>query len=310
MINFSKLQAWRYYFFDLPLWASGIRFSGIERRLFDFFQSEIPSLREGIIALLNYLDRPVSEPEIEDIVRKTFLVKIVREGDAYACLRMNHKRFSKYFRTQGVEHLLSAREKKRPIVILTGHFGSFYSAEVAFSLLGLTVYPIVRAVDYSAVTPLSRSLYEEVNYRFTEWKSPCKFIYTDFSGKIDRAVFNVMNSGGIILACIDIPHRLYPHKHLPVKLFGQPATLPAGLLQWAVKKDALFFTFWNSVVVDSTNSYRHLSVEPIPESSNAGDVLQIYADRLSKRVSEEPWQWLALPVIKQYSAIEREKKND
>ncbi|MGD0885920.1 MAG: hypothetical protein ABSA46_13820 [Thermodesulfovibrionales bacterium] len=310
MIATQELRRWRYYFIDLPLWAYGIRTTSVEKRLFSFFKPEIPSFRDGIITLCNYLGRSATESEIEDIIQKAFRVKIVRESDAYTCLRMSKKRFSMYFDPKGIEHLLAARETRRPIVLLTGHFGSFYSAEVAFSLLNVVVHPIVRIVDYSPVTPLARSLYEEINYRFTEFRSPVRYIYTDFSGKIDRSVLDIMNCGGTLLVCIDLPHRLYPYKHLPVTLFGQPATLPAGLIQWAVKKGALFLTAWNSVEFsDDRKFYRFLTVEPIPDSTDVTTVMQTYADRLTDRVSKQPWQWMGLPIITQYGENGGDGKN-
>jgi lauroyl/myristoyl acyltransferase len=200
-------------------------------------------------------------------------------------------------------------EKKRPIILMSGHFGSFYTAKIAFSHLGIAVHPIARIVDYSPVTPLARSFYEEVNYRFTQLRYLGRYIFTDFSGKIDRAIVELSKSGGILWITVDLPYRLYPYKHLPVKLFGKPSTLPAGLVQWAVRKGAIFLTAWNSVEFsDSKRFHRLLTVdEPIPDSSDATAVLQAYADRLSERVIRQPWQWLPLQVIHQFS--ERENHN-
>jgi lauroyl/myristoyl acyltransferase len=302
----SDLQRWRYYFLDLPLWACGVRTSQVEKRLFSFFEPEIPAFRDGYLNLCAYMGRPVSDAATDAVIRKIFRVKIVRESDAYACLKMSKKQSSRYFITEGIEHLRAAMETKRPIIILSGHFGSFYTAKIAFSHLGIAVHPVARVVDYSPMTPLARSLYEELNYRFTQLRYLGRYIFTDFSGRIERSVVELFRAGGILWASIDLPYRLYPHKHLPVTLFGQPATLPAGLIQWAVRKGAIFLTAWNSVEVSGGGEdYRRLTIDsPVPDNSTASSVLQVYADRLSDRVAREPWQWLALPIIKQYGENE------
>jgi lauroyl/myristoyl acyltransferase len=301
-----KLQRWRYYFLDLPLFSFGVRSSSLERRLYRTCEPEIRFMKEGFMTLCDYLKKPVSETEIEAFVRKAFWVKVVRESDAYTCLKMSKKQFSNYFDVRGVEHLREAMGKKRLIILMSGHFGSFYTAKIAFSHLGFIVHPIARTVDYSAVTPLATSLYTEVNYRFTQLRYLGKYVFTDFSGKIDRAIVDLSKSGGILWVTVDVPYRLYPYKHLQVKLFGKPSTLPAGLIQWAVRKEAIFLTAWNSVEFsNSRRFYRLLTVdEPIPDGSAATTVLQAYADRLSEKVLRQPWQWLGIQVIHQFNENE------
>lgn len=305
-------QRWRYYFFDLSLWAAGIRTVRLERRLFSFFQTEAPAIKNGIIKLYDFLKRSVSDSEVEGIVQKTFLVKVVRESDAYSCLGMSRKRFSKYFETQGIEHLLSAREQKRPIVLLTGHYGSFFIPAIAFSHMGFDVYPIARTVDNSPATPLATRIYLTLNYRFSERRFPAGYIYTDFAGWIDRKVVSVLNTGGILWTAIDFPERLYPHKRLPVRLLGLSSSLPSGIVRSALKRGAVFLTAWNSVEsMDGRNWYRSLTIdEPIVGKPTVEHILQTYADRLTERISNQPWQWMGLPIVSQYDESGTGKTED
>jgi lauroyl/myristoyl acyltransferase len=280
------------------LWAYGRRSRALERRLYKDFEPEIPSIRSGYEVLSGYMNKSVTEPEIEDMLQKTFRVKILRESDAYMSLRMSGKNINRYFQFEGIEHLRSARKENRPIIILTGHIGSFFNPSIAFSYLDFEVYPIARSVSNSPATPLITRLYLALNYRLIERGYPWKFIMTDFSGKIDRTVVSVSRRNGIFWVAVDFPWRLYQLKHLPVKLFGQPATLPSGIIQWGIRKNALFLTGWNSVEEDSKGFYRLLSIDsPIEQGTDAQAILQVYADRLSDYVIRKPWQWMALPVI-------------
>ncbi len=302
MIDKQDLKRLLYYFVDLPLWAWGCRNGALERRLYENFRPDMPSIRSGYEVLARYMNITVTEPEIEDVVQKTFWVKIIRESDAYMSLRMTGKNLSRHFHFEGMDHLRSAREEKRPVIILTGHIGSFFNPSIAFSRLGFEVYPIARSVSRSSSTPFVTRLYLALNYRFIERRFPGKFILTDFSGKMDRKIVSVAKDNGIFWVALDFPWRVYRLKHLPVRLFGQPATLPSGIIQWGIRKKAVFLTGWNSVEAGAQGFYRLLTVDSPIETGNAdaGAVLQVYADRLSDYVKRKPWQWMALPVIQQY----------
>jgi len=297
MIALQRLQ---YYFIDLPLWACGWRSSAMERRLYKNFGPEIPSIRNGYETLAGYMNKPVTEAEIDDMIQKTFRVKIVRESDTYASLCMSGKRLRSYFKFDGIDHLQSARNENRPIIILTGHIGSFFIPSIAFHHLGFEVYPVARSVDRSPATPRLARLYLTLNYRLPEMRFSAKYILTDFSGKIDRTIVRVSKNKGIFWVAIDFPWRVYQHRHLPVRLFGQPATLPSGIIRWGIRNNAIFLTGWNSVEADSDGFYRFLSIDSPIEEADTQAVLQAYADRLSEYVIRKPWQWMALPVIQQY----------
>jgi len=297
----TAIQRLRYYFIDLPLWACGRRSCALEQRLYENYEPEIPSIRNGYEVLAGYMNKPVTEIEIDDVIQKTFWVKIVRESDTYTSLRMSGKHIHRYFQFEGLDYLRSARNENRPIIILTGHIGSFFIPSIAFYHLGFEVHPVARSVDRSPATPHLMRLYLTLNYKLPERRFPAKYILTDFSGRIDRTIVSVSKNKGIFWVAIDFPWRVYQYKHLPVRLFGQPATLPSGIIQWGIKKNAIFLTGWNSIESDSKGFYRLLSIEsPIAHESDAQTILQTYADRLSECVIKKPWQWMALPVIHQY----------
>lgn len=296
----EEMRRLRYYFIDLPLWSYGCGGRALERRLYEYFEPEIPSFRNGYEALAGYIGKKITEAEIDSVIQKIYWVKVVRESDAYTSLRMSRKHLHRYFRFEGIDSLRSLRKENRPIIILTGHIGSFFIPSIAFHHLGLEVYPIARSVDKSPATPLSNRLYLTLNYRLPERRFSAKYILTDFSGRIDRKIVSVSKNNGIFWVAIDFPWRVYQYKHLPVRLFGQAATLPSGIIRWGIKKKAIFLTGWNSIEADSKGFYRLLSIDGPIEETDAQAVLQVYVDRLSECVIKQPWQWMALPVIRQY----------
>jgi lauroyl/myristoyl acyltransferase len=298
----TRLQRLRYYFMDLPLWSCGYRSSSLRKRLYKTFEPEIPLIKNGYEALSGYMSKPVTESEVDDVLQKAFWVKIVRESDAYTSLRMSGKNLHRYFRFAGIDHLESLRKEKRPIIILTGHIGSFFIPSIAFHHLGFEVYPIARTVDTSPATPRLTRLYLTLNYRLPERRFPARYILTDFAGKIDRTIVSVSKNNGMFWVAVDFPRRVYQYRHLPVTLFGQRATLPSGIIRWGIKKNAIFLTGWNSVETDGERFYRLLSIDrPIEGGTDPQAVLQEYADRLSEFVIRKPWQWMALPSIQHYT---------
>jgi len=298
----TRIERLRYYFIDLPSWAYGYRSRAMEQRLYRSFESEKPLIRKGYEVLAGYMNKSVTESEVDDMLQKAFWVKIVRESDAYTSLRMSRKHLHRYFQFDGIDHLQSLKNKNRPIIILTGHIGSFFIPSIAFHHLGFEVYPIARTVDTSPATPRLTRLYLTLNYRLPERRFPARFILTDFAGKIDRTIVSVSNNKGMFWVAIDFPRRIYQYRHLPVKLFGQHATLPSGIIRWGIKKNAIFLTGWNSVETDGERFYRLLSIDrPIERGTDAQAVLQEYADRLSECVIRKPWQWMALPAIQHYT---------
>lgn len=308
MAVIQELRRLRYYFIDLPLWAYGYRSSALEQRLYKNFEPEIPSFRSGYEVLAGYLNKLVTESEIDNMIQNAFWVKTVRESDAYTSSRMSKRHLYKYFQFEGIDNLQAVKKESRPIIILTGHIGSFFIPSIAFYHLGFQVYPIARSVDKSPATPYLTRLYLSLNYWLPERQFSAKYILTDFSGKIDRTIVSVAKKNGMFWAAIDFPWRVYQYRHLPVRLLGKPATLPSGIIRWGIKKKAIFLTGWNSVEADSKGFYRLLSIEsPITHESDAQAILQEYADRLSEQVIKKPWQWMALPVIQQYG--ERRSEN-
>lgn len=306
MIDAQQLRMWRYYFLDLPMFTCGRRSPMAEKRLRRMFEPEMGFMKKGFLTLCDYLGSPPDKSEVESFVDKAFWVKIVRESDAFTSLRMSKKKSTEYFHVEGIENLASVNDGIRPVVMLTGHIGSFFIPAIAFSHFGFNVYPIARTVDNSPDAPLPAQYYQKLNYRLSEMRFSSKYIYTNFSGKIDRDIVSLSKKGGIFWAAIDLPRKLYGYKRYPVKFLGKQSSLPAGIIPWGIKKNAVFLTAWNSIEgFDSKKFYRNLTIDnPIPEGLDTISVLQTYADRLSDIIAKQPHQWLGLQIIKQFDESE------
>jgi lauroyl/myristoyl acyltransferase len=306
MITLDDLRLWKYYFFDLPLLSAGIKTPDLQTLRQNILSEELARTREGYIILCRRLNRPVSEAEAEDCVKKSLWVKLIRESDAFSSLKMGPRTIKRYFRINGIENLRSVTATGKPVILLTGHIGSFFIPAIAFSSEGYIVYPVARSVDRSNATPLATQLYLTLNYRLSGTRFPGKYLFTDFSGRIDRDIITVLRNSGILWTAIDMPRRLYAHKRLPVILFGKPSSLPSGIIQWGLKKNAVFLTSWNTVEISDNGNYcRHLTVDPpISAEPTVESILQVYADRLTKQIGEKPWQWMGLQIIKQYDESE------
>lgn len=306
MIDPQQLRMWRYYFLDLPMFSCGLRSPTVEKRLRRLFEQEMAFMKKGFLTLCDYLGKTPGEAEINAFTQKTFLVKIVRESDAYTSLRMSKKKSDKYFRVEGIENLASVVDGIRPVILLTGHIGSFFIPAIAFSHFGFNVYPIARTVDTSPATSLPAQYYQKLNYRLSEMRFSSKYIFTNFSGKIDRDIVSLSKKGGIFWTAIDLPRRLYAYKRYSVMFLGRLSSLPAGIIPWGIKRNAVFLTAWNNIEgIDSKNFYRNLTIDrTIPESLDATSVLQAYADRLSDRITRQPYQWMGLQIIRQFDERE------
>jgi lauroyl/myristoyl acyltransferase len=296
------LYPWKYYFFDLPLLSSGIKLPGLESCLRKFLARDLTEVKDGYVSLCRYLDRQPTAAEAEEVATKSLWVKLIRESDAYTCLKMTPKNIERYFHFKGLENLKAAEGQGRPVILLTGHIGSFFIPAIAFAATGFTVYPVARSVDRSGETPYPTRLYLELNYKLSSRRFPGKYLYSDFSGKIDRSIATVARKNGILWTAIDMPRRLYPYKRCPVTLFGRMSSLPSGMIQWGIKKNAIFLTAWSTVDFSEEGGfYRLLTVDSsIPQETGVESVLREYANRLTQCIAEKPWQWMGLPIIEQY----------
>jgi len=121
MSSLSSWCQWRHYFFDLPLFALGLRLQRLEE--WDRLSGDREPLLAGVEFLRRRLGADFSSLPGEEIARRANLVKLVRESDTYASLLINRRRLSRWFSFEGLPALCQAIQGERPVIFLGGHLG-------------------------------------------------------------------------------------------------------------------------------------------------------------------------------------------
>lgn len=294
-----QLREWRHYFYDLPLWAAGCRTAGRWAAMRRFLEPQASGFAAGLSRAYQSQGKTTEQAEIDTAVDCALQVTIARESDTFACLRPAALRFD----IEGLEHLQGALGRQRPVIVLTGHVGSFYTIAVALARQGITMSPLARSV--ATVNALPRQLYEKSNYALTERAILGQYIYTDFAGKLDRHLITVCRENGLLLVLPDLPRTLFPSGRRTVQLLGRTSSLPGRMVELGIKYNAVFLTAWNTIALEERFGFRRkLRFEPCIAADSVDGVLQDYANRLSALVLHEPWQWLGTSVIAQYDESE------
>lgn len=292
MLPNDNVAAWRHYFLDLPRWAHGLAGKATLARMQDFHHGDVAPTRHA----LQWLWGPKADAAALDAAcQQALRGRIEREADAFRALRGKAPTID----IEGLDHLTSACQDKQATILLTGHFGSFYTIAVALARAGIAVHPVARTVDDSPANPRPRRLFEQFNYWSTERRIGGHYLYTDFAGRMDKRVISVCKQGGVILVLPDLPRRLFATGRQPVTLFDRPATLPARLFELGHKYGARFLPIWSRIDLER-RGHNHVTLEPSLPTDSVSATLQGYADSLTRAVRVTPWQWMALPIIEQY----------
>ena len=293
---FNKL--WFHYFFSVPFWAMGFKPQYIFNHNYcsDWINEQI--LTNEIEQLRAHLASRFTNKGTEEIIRLYKIVTMTRESDSFKILGASPKNIESFFYFKGLEQLKEAYKTNKAIVLLASHMGSLYSSCIGLGLEGLQVYPIARSVDHSASTPWAHRIYFSLNYHLTGHKLSGKYIFTNFNA-IQKDLVTVINNKKICVNAIDIPPTLYPKKRQKVTFLERPSSMPASFVNWAVRKNVLFFTMWNRIQIKNKSIIRHIEIKPI-SSTNPSDILQEYANRLTAVICQEPWQWMPLCIASQY----------
>jgi len=299
----NECMLWRHYFIDLPLFAMGIRHERLLNA--DHVSGERYCVIQGVEYLQRQLGSLFSPLPMEEIVRLTHLVRLVRESDTYALIRMNRTNMNKYFVIEGLEHIEKAHQYGKSVALVGGHLGSNYTMWIALGFLGHVVYTIARAVDHSNATPFARQAYMTLTYWITSRKWPGQYLMADSAGHFPRGFLfkeldRIFKRMGICFLAIDFPSRLYAGKMEEVMFLGKKARLPISFIRWAVKQKIELLTVQDLVEFNGKEIIRRIRIGPPLMGINENEMLQDYANRLSELICREPWQWMGLQIVHQY----------
>ena len=299
----KELGLWRYYFWDLPLFALGKESSRLLTR------DSITGERAATISGIRYLKKRMGEHfcalDSERIATWAYKVRLVRESDTFAVLGMRTGTLNRWFNIVGLDHIRRARKQGRPIILLGGHLGSNYTMWIALGYLGHTVFTVARAVDRSPTTPAARQAYMALTYLITGCKWPGRYLLADAHGHFPKGQFprilkQVFQQNGICFVAVDFPPTLYRGKQAQVEFLGASSRLPVGVLELGLEQKAAMIPVWDCVDFEGKRRLRRIVFGPPLEGNTAGSQLQDYANRLTTLICREPWQWMGLPVVRQF----------
>jgi len=174
----------------------------------------------------------------------------------------------------GLEIIRSARAKNRPVIFVTGHFGSFNAARVAMIEQGFHMGVFYR--------PMANRSFNEHYVRAMATLSKPMF-EQGRSGMIQTVKH--LRSGGVLAILND----LNAHDGVPLDFFGQPALTSLATAEMALKFDAPLVPVWG-LRAENGLAFRIIVEAPIP-ASNPVEMTEEFNRRLEAMVRKHMSQW-------------------
>lgn len=223
--------------------------------------------------------------------------EVLREADAYAALRLRGDDALRHFHFVHPEVFAAARSSGRPLLVLSGHYGSFYTLCIGLSRLGLRIFPIAREVDQSAANPGAKRLFEQLNYRNSEAGLDGGYLYVDARNRLSRDFFARAREQANIFACLDTPGTP-PAQGVRGELLGRGMVLPRALLDFAAKQEMQVLIAWSRVSLGPDRRLRReIDFDPLPPAGLTPEQLvEHFASRLDAHLRQYPEQWLGLRI--------------
>lgn len=175
----------------------------------------------------------------------------------------------------GLPAFEKARAEGRPVILLSGHYGSPICARCALVARGYEVGGLLRPMS----NPYSNARYVQ-NYR-----DVAEPVFVQGPGGL-KAMLRHVRGGGVLAMLFDV----FDGSGVPIDFLGQPAptvTTPADI---ALKADALLIPYFGIRRPDRYG-FDTILEEPIPHGDPVA-MMREATRRLEARIVEDPGQWL------------------
>ncbi|MDQ1336019.1 MAG: Kdo2-lipid lauroyltransferase/acyltransferase [Thermodesulfobacteriota bacterium] len=194
-----------------------------------------------------------SEAEIESIIKRTFAIYLKRQVENIAFDRMTQKHLDRIISVEGWNNFSNVERKKKGVIILLAHFGSFLLPLPFLAYRGYRVYQIAGKPLIDDQGFVMRKIFE-ARKKQTD-KMPFRFLLTDkYLGPVVRA----LKRGGVVVIAFD---GRTGTEMIPMRLLNRTAQFSPGPFKLAYKSGAtLLPTF---VVRGSDNKHRMVFEPPI-----------------------------------------------
>jgi len=240
--------------------SHALRLPPSDRRVRQLARRIYATYAESIVELMRMPSMPDDEP-----------LRLLRHVDG------------EYGEQSFIELFERLRTESRGLIAVSGHIGSIDLLAGAFALRGLPTYGLADDTAYP-------ELLAEINAQRRRWQIEI------IPWRNLRRVFLALRQPGILGLVVDWGYR---PDGIPVRLFGEWTTLPAGPAMLAAKTRAAIVPVVCRRRADGTYEARHY--EPI-EVANTSDAemqraTQRIADALEDMISVAPEQWYSFKPV-------------
>jgi KDO2-lipid IV(A) lauroyltransferase len=260
-----------------------------------------PAKRRIILANASHvLALPASDKRVRHLARRiyatysTFVLELMRLPNLAADepTRLLDDLGGEYGGQSFIDLFERERARKRGVIAVSGHIGSIDLLAGAFALRGLPTYGLA---DDSAYP----ELFEEMNSQRRRWGIEV------IPWRNMRRVFTALREPAILGLVVDWGYR---SDGIPVRLFGEWTTLPAGPAILAARTGAPIVPVVCRRLPDGKYLARHYDPIEVADSTDVEiqRATQKIADALEDMISVAPEQWYSFKPI--WPGTEAEKE--
>ena len=175
----------------------------------------------------------------------------------------------------GFKILKDAQEQKKPVILVSGHFGNYDVVRVVLNTNQISVGALYKPMS----NPYFNTFYERCIKQIAEPLFP--------RGRAGMGnMMRYLEDGNVVALLID----QYMSHGEPLKFLGHTAYTATSAAKLALKHDALLITFY--VVRNDDGVNFDLVFESPVKPSTPSEMTQILNDRLEKQIRKNMGQWL------------------
>ena len=175
----------------------------------------------------------------------------------------------------GFKILKDAQEQKKPVILVSGHFGNYDVVRVVLNTNQISVGALYKPMS----NPYFNTFYERCIKQIAEPLFP--------RGRAGMGnMMRYLEDGNVVALLID----QYMSHGEPLKFLGHTAYTATSAAKLALKHDALLITFY--VVRNNDGVNFDLVFESPVKPSTPREMTQVLNDRLEKQIRKNMGQWL------------------
>ena len=175
----------------------------------------------------------------------------------------------------GFKILKDAQEQKKPVILVSGHFGNYDVVRVVLNTNQISVGALYKPMS----NPYFNTFYERCIKQIAEPLFP--------RGRAGMGnMMRYLEDGNVVALLID----QYMSHGEPLKFLGHTAYTATSAAKLALKHDALLITFYVVRTDDGINF--DLVLESPVNPSTPNEMTQVLNDRLEKQIRKNMGQWL------------------